>query len=100
METEIKRLISSIHSKNDPNYNLYEHVEKLYQTRMELNDDKKFLDFFEDISIRIKKTGQYVDKNELVEALRNYLNEFNKNVSSKKLVIDDILRKPDDEQPR
>lgn len=99
-ETEIKRLVSSVKSKSDNNMNLYEHFEKLLLTKMEINDDKKFLDLLEDISIRIKKTGHYIDKNECVEALRNYLTEYNKNVNSKKLIVEDIVKKPDDDQPK
>ena len=39
--------------------NLYEHLGKMYEVKKEMNDDIKYSDLFEDISIRIKKEGKY-----------------------------------------
>jgi hypothetical protein len=62
METDSKvhDLLSKVKSSQDPNYTLYHHLQKLYQVKLELNNDEKFLDLFEDISLRIRKEGKYM----------------------------------------
>jgi radial spoke head protein 4A len=99
-ETEIPQLLSSIKSQKCPEANLYEHFEKLFKTKMEMNDDAKFIDFLEDISIRIKKTGHYIDKKDCEESLHTYLNDFCKNLKAKKMIINDLPRKEDDDNPK
>jgi hypothetical protein len=100
-ETEnIVQLLSSIKSKDNPENNLYEHFQKLYHTRMELNDDPKFIDLLEDISIRIKKTGHYIDKMDIHDSLHVYLNDYCKNVKAKRLVVNELPRKEDDDSPK
>jgi hypothetical protein len=99
-ETEnIPKLLSSITSKDNPEQNLYEHLQKLFHTRMELNDDPKFIDLLEDISIRIKKTGHYIDKKDLKDSLHTYLKDYCKNINAKKLVVNELKKKEDDENP-
>ena len=51
-------LLENIKSKNGST-NLFEHLNKMYQVKKEMNDDIKYSDLFEDISIRIKKEGNY-----------------------------------------
>ena len=52
------KLLENIKSKNGST-NLFEHLNKMYQVKKEMNDDIKYSDLFEDISIRIKKEGNY-----------------------------------------
>ena len=51
-------LLENIKSRNGST-NLFEHLNKMYQVKKEMNDDLKYSDLFEDISIRIKKNGEY-----------------------------------------
>ena len=57
----LESLLKNIKSRNGVT-NLYEHLGKMYEVKKEMNDDIKYSDLFEDISIRIKKEGKY-DKN-------------------------------------
>ena len=52
------KLLEDIKSRNGST-NLFEHLNKMYQVKKEMNDDIKYSDLFEDISIRIKKEGFY-----------------------------------------
>ena len=81
METEeipnlplnVVQLLKSI--KPNPDYkklkpisldtNLYDHIKKMYLTQLTINDDCKYNDLFEDISIRIKKDGTYFPNNDI-----------------------------------
>jgi radial spoke head protein 4A len=92
---EIYKLLHSIFSK-DGKHNLYEHLEKLYETKMELNDDNKFIDLFEDISIRIKHEGKYMNEENIRYSLYSYLGEFNKNAKKKKALIDPLAKLEED----
>jgi hypothetical protein len=52
------QLLEGIKSRSGST-NLFEHLNKMYQVKKEMNDDIKYSDLFEDISIRIKKEGVY-----------------------------------------
>ena len=54
----LENLLKNIKSRNGET-NLYEHLGKMYEVKKEMNDDIKYSDLFEDISIRIKKEGKY-----------------------------------------
>ena len=53
---EIATLLSEIKSP-DGTKSLLDHLELMFNTKLELNDDTKYNDLFEDISIRIKQNG-------------------------------------------
>jgi hypothetical protein len=99
METALIKSIEtlkSIHPENeeeedaDMNRNLYTHIKNLLQTKYALNDNEKFDDLLEDISLRIKTYGYYLkDENDLSsdyiqkiladkELIKNIQNYFNK----------------------
>ena len=74
----------------DMNRNLYTHIKNLLKTKYTLNDDEKFDDLLEDISIHIKTLGYYLkDENdlssdyiqkilsspELIKKIQNYFNK-------------------------
>lgn len=100
METDSKvhELLSKVKSSNDPNYTLYHHLQKLYQVKLELNNDEKFLDLFEDISLRIRKEGQYMLEESIDKNIFFYLEEYCKNINKKKSLISPLM-KTDTEQP-
>ena len=54
--SNLVKLLENIKSRNGST-NLFEHLNKMYQVKKELNDDIKYSDLFEDISIRIKNDG-------------------------------------------
>ena len=53
------KLLENIKSRNGTT-NLFEHLNKMYEVKKEMNDDEKYSDLFEDISIRIKKEGEII----------------------------------------
>ena len=57
-ESNLKSILENIKSRNGET-NLFEHLNKMYQVKKEMNDDIKYSDLFEDISIRIKNEGNY-----------------------------------------
>ena len=75
METAIlnsEQILKSIkpsptgHYDADMNQNLYTHVKNLLKTKYQMNDNEKFDDLFEDISLRLKTLGYYLkDDNDL-----------------------------------
>ena len=75
LPTDVIELLKSI--KPNPNYkslkpkslkaNLYDHIKQMYLTQLTLNDDCKYDDLFEDISIRIKKDGTYFPNNDITD---------------------------------
>lgn len=76
----------------DGKSNMYEHLQKLYETKVDMNDDKKFLDLIEDISIRIKTQGSYFSEEKSRESLLNYLEEFEKNAKGKKALLGPMIK--------
>lgn len=99
VQTDLYNLLSKIKSKESEN-NLYEHLLKLYETQIEMNDDKRFLDLFEDISQKLKKTdGKYL-KEEAEKSLKSlycYLEEFCKSAKSRKTLIEPLMKKEGEE---
>ena len=91
---DVLKLLQVIKSK-DGKQNLYEHLQKLYETKIEMNDDKKFLDLLEDISIRIKVEGKYYNEDKSRESTLKYLEEFNKNSKAKKNLLAPITKVDD-----
>lgn len=91
---DVYQLLEVIKSKDGKN-NLYEHLQKLYEAKIEMNDDKKFLDLLEDISIRIKVEGKYFNEDKGRESILKYLEEFNKNSKAKRNLLGPISRVDD-----
>ena len=85
-EKDVYQLLHSIKSK-DGKQNLYDHIQKLYETKIEINDDKVFLDLLEDISIRIKVEGKYYNDDRARESILKYLTDFNKNSKAIKTLL-------------
>jgi hypothetical protein len=77
---------------HDGKTNLYEHLQKLFEAKIDMNEDKKFLDLFEDVSVKIKKYGTYYNENQKRESLLNYLTEFEKNVKGKKSLLGPLIK--------
>ena len=97
-ETKVHDLLFKIKSSQDPNYTLYHHLQKLYQVKLEMNNDEMFLDLFEDISLRLKKEGKYILEDMIDKNIFLYLEEFCKNVNKKKSLINPLM-KPETETP-
>jgi radial spoke head protein 4A len=99
VQTELYELLSKIKSKEN-NKNIYDHLLNLYETQLEMNDDKKFLDLFEDISYKLKLTdGRYLDEEseKNLKSLFTYLEEFCKSSKSRKTLIEPLTKKDGDE---
>ena len=75
---------------SDMNQNLYTHIKDLLKTKYAMNDNEKFNDLFEDISVRLKSLGYYLkDDDDLSsdyiqkllkepQIVQTILNQFNK----------------------
>jgi hypothetical protein len=55
--SKLAKILSNIKSK-DGEKNLFQHLNKMYEIKKLINDDIKFNDLFEDISLRIKEQGK------------------------------------------
>jgi radial spoke head protein 4A len=93
---ETMALLNSIILKEDKSKTLLEHLQKLYETRTEMGDDRKFLDFFEEISLKLKHDGSYLKKDGANSVIFNYLNEFNNNIKQKKELLDPLVKRDED----
>lgn len=99
IETELHNILSKIKSK-ESDKNLYDHLLKLYETQIEMNDEKRFLDLFEDISFKLKKTdGKYLEEEseKSLKSLFCYLEEFCKSAKSRKALIEPLTKKEGEE---
>lgn len=94
-QMEVQELLNAIKSSSKKD-NLYTHLQMLYDTKIQMNDDKKFIDLIEDISLRIKTNGKYFNEAEIVDSLHRYLEEFNKNSKKKKNLIDPLVKLEED----
>ena len=95
IQENLFELLSKIKSKEGDN-NLYDHLTKLFETQLEMNDDKKFLDLFEDISQKSKSSsGKYLDveAEKTFNSLFSYLEEFNNSAKTKKSLIEPLGKK-------
>jgi hypothetical protein len=92
--------LNSITLKDDKSRSLLEHLQKLYETRTEMGDDRKFLDFFEEISLRLKLDGRYLKSDNINTAIFNFLNEYNKNIKQKKELLDPLVKIEEGSDPQ
>ena len=86
---EITDLLSSIKSK-EGDKNLLDLLSKMFETKVELNNNRLYTDQFEDISIRIKQNGTYLNSQQKRQSLIKYLEDYIKNIKPKK----DLLAPP------
>lgn len=100
IQSELFNLLSEIKTKENKEKNMYNHLLKLYEVQMEMNDNNKFLDLFEDISLKLKNIkGKYFEeeKEKALDSLFTYLEEFTKSAISRKALIEPLTRKEGDE---
>ena len=93
---EVIKLLKTITSE-DKSKNLYDHLQQIFDTKLVLQDDEKFLDLFEDISYRIRKQGCYISENDKDEKIKNYLQHFVKANQGKKTLLEPLVKKDGDE---
>ena len=92
---DISETLSNIKSP-DGTQNILDLLSKLLDTKIELDNDQLFTDQFEDISIKIKKNGYYINDQLKRETLLKYLEDFTKNIKSKKDLLEPPMNKPED----
>ena len=92
---DIQDLLSGIKSK-DGEKNLLELLSKMYDTKLELNNNGLYIDQFEDISIRIKQNGTYLNDKSSKECLFKYLQDYINNINAKKNLLDVPKNKPEE----
>ena len=91
IKSEIFNLLKDIKNP-DKTQNLYDHLQKLFDTKLLMKDEDKFLDLFEDISMRIKKDGNYFKESSYEETIKKYLESFTKNYSGKKKLLEPLVK--------
>ena len=90
---DISDLLSEIKSK-DGSQNLLDLLSKMYDTKLEINNNGLYIDQFEDISMRIKKNGGYINDKIEYERLLKYLNDYKFKIKSKR----ELLEQPKNKQ--
>lgn len=80
---EISELLGDIKA-SEGDGNLLDHLSKMFGVKLLLNDDKKYVDLFEDISIRLKKNGKYLNDEEKHQNLLTFLTQYIENIKRKK----------------
>ena len=85
---EISDTLSKITCPQHPDKNLSDLLSKMIDTKLELNNDRLYLDQFEDISLRIKSSGQYINSNSEREKLLKYLQDYSSNIKAEKDLLD------------
>lgn len=96
--SEISTMLSEIKSQ-DGQTSLLDHLENMFQTKIELNDDIKYNDLFEDISIRLKANGKYLNEEGHRQALEKFLGNFAKNIKKEKTLLEAPIREEPDSEP-
>lgn len=89
--SEINEMLSSIRSSDCTN-NLLDHLKQMFEMKIELNNDILYTDLFEDISIRIKANGKYLNEESNREALHKFIVSYIENVKSEKKLLDPLMK--------
>lgn len=84
---DIVEALASIKSQ-DGSTNLLAHLQEMNRVKIELNDDCKYNDLFEDISIRLKSNGYYLNEKAHIEALQKYLEDFKENIKKSRKLLE------------
>ena len=85
---EISTTLSQIKCPQHPDKNLSTLLSKMIDTKLELDNDRLYLDQFEDISLRIKSSGHYINEKSEQEKLLKYLQDYTSNCQSKKELLE------------
>lgn len=93
---EVVSLLKTITSE-DKVKNLYDHLQEMFDTKLVIQDDEKFLDLFEDISYRLRKQGYYIPPDDKENKIKNYLEHFVEAVKTKKTLLEPLVKKEGDE---
>jgi hypothetical protein len=95
-KSEVVNLLKSI-ANEDNTQNLYDHLQKMFNTKLALQNDDQFLDMFEDISYRIKKEGFYTQPDDKEARIKNYLEYFVKACQGNKTLLEPLVKKDGDD---
>lgn len=90
-KAEVIQLLRGI-KNNDDSKDLYNHLQLLFDTKYLLQDDEKFLDLFEDISIRIKNNGYYISQDDKERKIKTYLEYYTKSISGVKKLLEPLVK--------
>ena len=77
--SKINTILREIKSK-DGTTNLMEHLKKMYTIKKLMNDDEKYNDLFEDISLHLKEKEKYIQDEENVKDLNFVIDQNEKNL--------------------
>ena len=77
--SKINTILREIKSK-DGSTNLMEHLKKMYTIKKLMNDDEKYNDLFEDISLHLKEKEKYIQDDENVKDLNFVIDQNEKNL--------------------
>lgn len=93
---EVVNLLKKI-TNEDKTKNLYDHLQQLFDTKLILQNDEKFLDLFEDISYRIRNEGFYIPPNDKESNTKRYLEYYVKAVHEKKTLLEPLVKRDGDD---
>ena len=77
--SKINTILREIKSK-DGTTNLMEHLKKMFTIKKLMNDDEKYNDLFEDISLHLKEKEKYIQDEENVKDLNFVIDQNEKNL--------------------
>lgn len=98
-ERKLEKMLSEIKSKNGK-VNLMEHLNKIYATKRALNDDAKFDDLFEDISLRIKQNGTYAKQKESANCKFRHGDKIDDKILEEKKLMQPLVKAEEGAEPQ
>lgn len=93
-KSEIYSLLSTVKSSNST---LLDHLTKLFQVKLSMENDEKFLDLFEDISLRIRHEEKYLQESSRIINARKYIEAFLSNSQGNKTLLEPLVKKDGDD---
>ena len=88
-ESQYQEIISELENirSSDGSKTLLEHLSTMFKVKLEMGDDIKYNDLFEDISIRLKHQGYYINDALKRESLHKFLSDFSENIQKQKSLL-------------
>lgn len=97
-ESQYKELLSELENirSSDGAKTLLDHLSNMFKVKLEMGDDIKYNDLFEDISIRLKHQGYYINETLSKEHLHKFLSDFSQNIPKQKSLLKPLTKKDED----
>lgn len=98
IKLEISKTLGEIHNE-DKSKSLISHLNSLYETKLKMKNDDRFLDLIEDISIRLRTEGKYLEEETNFDSIQKYLNSLLLNIQGKKTLLEPLAKYENEPDP-